>query len=187
MRKLVLGIIAVSVLQIAFLLQSAASWWAAPPPSVVYVPIFTGEKTPELSRTQTIEPETSETISPQNPSEDPDTRTRSVRRPAPVKRDTQGSRVDPREYAGLNTRPVREERKPAAPVTRVAKPDRRFSQPKWNDTAAGSTMLIEYRQPTIKTANAEVRTKKRSWIAKVFTPIVKKPWHLMKSIASKLD
>lgn len=203
MGKLVLGIIAVTLLQIAFFVYMATDR----PSYSKAGPARTGPlaKTPELSRA----PAPPGVIAPSSPTTPADAN------PEPPKVKT--SVVTERSLAAVRARTiVRDRDRAARPPTRViamapaasARSSREWDAPPRRSgrlIPSGYTMaLVDYppapariKTPVVTSSNmsasASIKTKeisepkKRSFIARAVPALVKKPWNWIKSLASKLD
>lgn len=203
MGKLVLGILAVTLLQIAFFVYMATDRPAYTKAGAVKTaPI---EKSPQLTR----EDDLAEVVVPSSPA------TPAVTRPQPEKLKT--SAMTGRSVASVRTRPNLRERDRAArtpdrvlasaPATSTSSSRERDAAPRRSGRLipSGYTMaLVDYppatariKTPTITRINtpavASIKTKdiskpgKRSFIARAAPALVKKPWNWIKSLASKLD
>lgn len=203
MGKLVLGIIAVTLLQIAFFVYMATDR----PSYTKAGSVRTGPvaKNPELSRASAP----AEVVAPSSPANP------AVATPDSPKVKT--SAVTERSLASARTRPiVRDRDRAARPPARVvpmapatsARPSREWDAPPRRSgrlIPSGYTMaLVDYppapariKTPVVTSskmsASASIKTKeisepkKRSFIAKAVPALVKKPWNWIKSLASKLD
>ena len=203
MGKLVLGIIAVTLLQIAFFVYMATDRPAYTKAGAVKTaPV---EKSPQLTRADDL----AKVIVPSSPT------TSAVARPQPEKLKT--SAVTGRSLAKVRTRLYVRGRdraaRPPARVVAMASATSARSSREWDAAPrrsgrlipSGYTMaLVDYppasariRTPsttTIRTpAAAGMKIKdiseprKRSFIARAAPALVKKPWNWIKSLASKLD
>lgn len=204
MGKLVLGIIAVTLLQIAFFVYMATERSAY----IKAGPVKTAPvgKSPELSRADDL----TKVVAPSSPPPP------AVADPEPERLKT--SAVVGRSLANVRTRPnVRDRDRAARPPVRVplasAPATSTRSSREWDGAPrrpgrlipSGYTMaLVDYPPAAarIKTATvistqtpavASMKTKdisrprKRSFIARAAPALVKKPWNWIKSLASKLD
>jgi hypothetical protein len=203
MGKLVLGIIAVTLLQIAFFVYMATD----PPAYTDAGPVRSGPVEKRLQLSRAAEPP--EVAAPSSPAP-PEV---AVAEQAKVKT----SALKNRSLASVRTRPTVRDRdrahRPPARVLASAPATPARSSRDWDAAPrrqgrlipSGYTMaLVDYppaaarmRTPVVTSSQmstvASIKTKeisqprKRSFIARAAPALVKKPWNWIKSLASKLD
>lgn len=194
MGKLVLGIFAVSLLQIAFFMYTATS---EPSFSDVSVVRNAREKDPQLRAANDLP----EVVVPPPPVDVPATRLSERKPSASLRESRETLRSSSTQRAAVRTvSSLRVQHRSVRPKT--IKPSVVYLGSRKSSAEASvrpmraaptipkgySMVLVDYVPPASKNRTKDIsEPKKRSYLARTVPALVKKPWKWMKALASKLN